>query len=384
MNAKHVGSRRDWARIGGGLACLAIAVTAFAQVPAQAAERPSPAGVVVASQASASALADRPGGITVLDHDGQAVTISAKGDRPRVLSRPVGQPVTFTGLTLGKPYSVRIGTEFIGSVIPVTTPAAASRLVVATTDREGQVSLSWKQAAKAHTGSLTYRVEATSPGLPAVNAAITNGGVLGGLDLDARYTFTVTPFSSAGAGKPAIATMDRSLRELGAVSSTPVTPVPSGDTSGSSNGDDTGPVQPIPSLPPTTPTTPTGPRIRVIMVCPDGYTDTGSVCTKATPYTYNSIPYTYHPVTRTWTVRVVDGAVPMGDTWQPGCADGWCPTSWHEEVRSETTLVKDGTPEGYSDNGSSWVRRNAAPSGFVDDGTQWVTTTSKVAKEVPV
>jgi len=381
MKTKNAGHRRTWIRIGSGAACIAIVVAAFAQVPAQAAELPGQSGLVVAAQASASATADRPAGITVIDHDGLAVTLTAKSEKPRVLHQPTGKPAVFSGLTLGKAYTVRVGTEFIGAVVPVTTPGAASRLVVSTTNREGQVSLSWKQAAKANTGSLTYRVQASSPGLPTLNAAIANGGTLSGLDLDARYTFTVTPYSTAGAGKPAVATMAKSLRDLGAVAGTPTVPVPAGDAGGS-GVDDTTPTQPTTPGQPAQPSTPITPRTRIVMVCPDGYADAGSVCTKSAPFTYTTTPYTYHPVTRTWTVRVVDAAVPMGDTWQPGCADGWCPTAWHDEVRSETTMEKDATPAGYTDTGSAWSKRDPAPAGYTDDGTQWISTTSKVAKEV--
>ena len=388
MNTNRTSIRRLAGRMGAGAACAAIAVGLLAQSPAMAAPTSTnqgPAGIVVASQSSASALADRPAGISVLDHEGLPVTLTTKGEQPRVLRKPASQPVVFTGLTLGKAYLVRVGTEPIGAVVPVTTPGAASKLLVSTTVHDGQVALTWRQATRANTGPVTYQVTATAAGYPTLKASIANGGMLSGLDLDARYTFTVTPYSTAGSGKPAIAIMKKSLRELGAVSGTPVADIPTGSNGGDDRGGDTPDTPTTPASPsaPGQPNTPVTPRTRIVMVCPDGYADAGSVCTKTAPYTYTTIPYTYHPETRTWTVRVVDAAVPMGDVWQPGCADGWCPTAWHDEVRSETTMVKDATPAGYTDTGSAWTKRDSAPAGYTDDGSQWVTSTSKVATEVP-
>lgn len=379
------GWRPRVARLAAGAACAAITAAALSQSPVLAAEQPAKAGIVVAAQATAQATADRPGGISVFDHGGQRVVIKAKGQQERALVRPSSQPVTFSGLTLGKTYTVQVGTEVLGTVVPVTTPGEASRLVVATTEQAGQVALTWKQAAKANTGALTYRVTATAAGVPTLSAPLANGGLMSGLDVDARYTFTVTPYSSAGAGKPATATMAKSLRELGGVVDTPKVPVPTSDPQ--QEGDAGTPNSPsTPSTPssPQNPTPgPTQPRIRIIMVCPEGYVDAGSTCTKTTPYTYSTMSYTYHPYTRTWTERVIDAAVPMGDTWQPGCADGWCVTAWHDETHSETIMVKDAAPAGYSDSGSGWSKKNPVPAGYTDDGTQWVTTTAKVAKEVP-
>lgn len=381
MNANRGTTSRIAMRIGGSAIAAVMAYAAIAQAPvamaAESASQSSAPGVVIATQASASAIADRPASITVIDHDGQPVTVATKGEKPRVARKAAGQAVTFTGLTLGKPYTVMVGTELLGAVVPVTTPGAASRLVVSTTNRDGEVALGWKQEKKANTGTLTYRAKATSPGNPIIEATIVNGGTLSGLDLDARYTFTVTPYSTAGAGKAAVATMSKTLRELGAVSGTPAAPVPVKDVSGGSTDQPAAPTQP------TGPAGPGAPRTKTIWVCPDGYGESGDGCTKTAPYTYTTIPYTYHPETRTWTVRVVDAAVPAGDSWQPGCADGWCPTAWHDETRSETTMVKDAAPAGYSDTGSGWSKRDDGPAGYADDGSQWVASTGKVAKEVP-
>lgn len=383
-DGRRHGWRRALTRLAGGSACAAIALAAVTAGPAHAAELPGKAGIVIASQATASAVADRPGGITVSDHGGQRVTLLATGQKARVITRPTGQPVTFTGLTLGKPYTVQVGNDVLGSIVPVTTPAASSRLIVSTTDRVGEVSLAWTQAARANTGTLSYRVTAAAPGYPTLSSPIANGGVLSGLNVDARYTFTVTPSSTAGAGKPAVAAMSQSLRELGAVARTPDTPTPAADPT--ADADPVGTLQQsAPTRPsaPAQPADPPQPRIKIIMVCPDGYVDAGSTCTKTAPYSYSTLSYTYHPVTRTWTERVIDAAVPMGDTWQPGCADGWCVTAWHDETHSETIMVKDAAPAGYTDSGSCWSKKNAAPAGYTDDGTQWVTSTGKIAKEVP-
>jgi hypothetical protein len=49
--------------------------------------------------------------------------------------------------------------------------------------------------------------------------------------------------------------------------------------------------------------------------------------------------------------------------------------------------VKDATPAGWTDNGSSWERtvqqKDATPSGWSDNGSAWIRTTAKVEKVVP-
>ena len=45
--------------------------------------------------------------------------------------------------------------------------------------------------------------------------------------------------------------------------------------------------------------------------------------------------------------------------------------------------VKDATPAGYTDTGSTWSKKDAMPTGYTDNGSAWVQTTAKVAKIVP-
>jgi hypothetical protein len=378
MNANRVIKTLGFVAAGGSMAFAVLLGSPAAHAATSPVDTAKPA-IVVAAQAGPQAAADRPAAITVTDHGGAPVTLTAKGEKVRTASKPVGQAATFSGLTLGKPYTVKVGGEFVGVVTPVTTPGAASRLVVSATELPGEVTLAWKQAMRPNTGALTYRVTASSPDLTPIEATVSNGGTLSGLATDARYTFTVTPLSSAGAGKAARATMVKSLRELGAPSADSTAPLPPKKVASNDPGSET----PTPATSQPTPTQPSTPRTRTIWVCPDGYSPAGDVCQKTAAYTYSTLSYTYHPVTRTWTETVIDGAEPMGDTWRPGCADGWCITASHQETRSETTMVKDATPSGYTDTGSNWSKKDNPPAGYTDDGSQWVTTAAKIATEVP-
>ncbi len=378
MNANRVIKTMGFVAASGSMAFAVLLGSPAAHAATSAMDATKP-GIVVAAQAGPSASADRPAAITVNDHGGQPITLTAKGEKARTASKPAGQTATFSGLTLGKPYTVKVGGELIGVVTPVTTPGAASRLVVSATELPGAVNLAWKQAAKPNTGALTYRVTASSPDLTPIEATISNGGILTGLTTDARYTFTVTPLSSAGAGKAAKAVMAKSLRELGAPTSDPTAPVPPKKVASNDPGSET----PAPATSQQAPSQPSTPRTKTIWVCPDGYSPAGDLCQKTAAYTYSTTSYTYHPVTRTWTETVIDGAEPMGDTWRPGCTDGWCITASHQETRSETTMVKDATPSGYTDTGSNWSKKDSMPAGYADDGSQWVSTAAKIATEVP-
>lgn len=378
MNANRVIKTMGFVAAGGSMALAVVLGSPAAQAATSAVDAAKP-GIVVAAQVGPNAAADRPAAITVNDHGGQPITLTAKGEKARTARKPAGQPATFSGLTLGKPYTVKVGGELVGVVTPVTTPGAASRLVVSATELPGEVTLAWKQALKPHTGALTYRVTASSTDLAPIETTISNGGTLTGLATDARYTFTVTPLSSAGAGKAAKAVMAKSLRELGAPSSDAAAPILPKKTPSNDPGSET----PAPATSQQVPSQPSAPRTRTIWVCPDGYSPAGDLCQKTAAYTYSTISYTYHPVTRTWTETVIDGAEPMGDTWRPGCADGWCITASHQETRSETTMVKDAAPSGYSDTGSNWTKKNNPPAGYTDDGSQWVSTAAKIATEIP-
>ena len=189
----------------------------------------------VAAAAVPTALASRPRTIVVTHHGGRSVTLFAKGERIRRVLAPGSRPATFTGLTAGRIYTVAIGGQPIGSVVALDRPTAASGLTVRTTGTPGTVALSWRHRATTATGGRAVRfdVRATSTGAPTVTATVTGTpkAVLTGLDVDAIYTFRVTPRNNAGAGRATTATMGRSLAQAGGrPASTPVAQTPVAQT----------------------------------------------------------------------------------------------------------------------------------------------------------
>ena len=171
----------------------------------------APNGTIQAPTITAAATV--PSGIVVANHAGQVVRLFAKGEPIRRGAHPGRGPVTFTGLTPGRTYTVEVGGVRVGSLTAIARPTPASGLTVRTTAERGSVALSWRHRPTLATGgrSVTYVVTATSRTAPTLRQ-VTTGRVattLTGLDRNALYTFTVVPRNSAGAGKGTRAVMTR-------------------------------------------------------------------------------------------------------------------------------------------------------------------------------
>ncbi len=359
--------------------------------PASAGEVIAAETVAVAPAASTSsrtaaldvptAMASRPRTITVTNHKGKSVVLFAKGEQIRRNLAPGSRPATFTGLTAGRVYTVSVGGQPIGTVVALDAPGAASGLRVSTTDTPGTVALEWSHKATRTTGGsdIEYVVTAASPTAADVTAVVkgVRTAELSGLDPQALYSFTVTPRNTAGAGKSTKASMTRTLAQLnGTPSKTVETPA-----APEVKRSDATPV-PAPAPAPAP-----GPTTRTIWVCPDGYGEVAGQCQTTLAYTFHS-----ETETRAYTYSTVQTGTRRNTTNQT-CGytvDGQgnpvveCWGGYDEPVYS---TVKNGTPDGYTDNGSAWVRtvqvKDAAPTGYADDGTQWVKTAAKVERTVP-
>jgi hypothetical protein len=179
-------------------------------------------------------------------------------------------------------------------------------------------------------------------------------------------------------------------------------------------------LQPVPEAPrtstsPTQQPTPT-PTTKTIYVCPSGFTEVGSSCTKTLPYTFTYTPYTYRTevTNRAYTYHTVTtGPMPILDSFETAnvCPGGynledygvngkWCrlygpaPTAQVKDAApagftdngsnyTKSEQIKNNPPTGYTDNGIQWVTTNPAPAGYTDNGTQYVATAAKEAKVVP-
>ena len=317
--------------------------------------------LVVAKSPTATALASLPRGIVVTNHGGKPVTLSSQGKATVTKPRPGNAPATFTGLDAGRSYTVSVGGKVIGAVVAVSEPTAASGLVVRATASPTSVEMSWQAAPTAQTGPLTFDITAAAEGKPVVKATVKEAlnARLSGLDPRALYTFAVVARNSAGAATPVSATMTRTLAEItGRDVELAVTTVKAMEPA------------PAPAAPPAPPAPP-APSTRTIYVCPDGFVDAGSSCTKTLGYTYSTLAYTFHTETSP------GGACNyLPNPNSPSGLDIYCPPPI-------VTTVKDATPSGYTDNGSAWAKRDATPAGYTDNGSAWVTTTAKVAREVP-
>lgn len=55
-------------------------------------------------------------------------------------------------------------------------------------------------------------------------------------------------------------------------------------------------------------------------------------------------------------------------------------------IETRTRSVKDSTPTGFIDNGTSWERtiqvKDETPEGFLDNGTVWIRSSAKVAQVI--
>lgn len=352
----------------------------------------APAAVNVTSGPRATATAPRE--ISVVGHGGQPVTLSAKGMATKRIPRPGKAPATFTGLTPGKSYTVRVGGKAIGNVTALDRPSAASGLNVRTTDQPSVVALNWQHQSTAATGgkAVQYVVTATSPTAPTVTAKVSaNHAInLSGLDTSALYTFTVTPLNAAGSGKGTKAAMTRSLADITGVGKVPTTASPAPAVDPAPKQTPAPAPAPVAAAAPAPAPAPAAPRTTTIYVCPDGYSANGDLCQQTRAYTFHteSVPYTYH-----WGVvgshivhhASTDPCNYLPNPSSPTGLDIYCPPGWDETVYDYGN-IKDATPTGYTDNGTSWDHqvKDAPPAGFSDDGTQYVKTVAKQAQTITV
>lgn len=339
----------------------------------------APAPNAIAAADVPMAVASKPRTITVSNHRGKSVVLFAKGEPIRRTLSPGTRPATFTKLTAGRVYTVSVGGQPIGTVVALDAPSAASGLRVSTTDRPGTVALEWQHKATRATGGsdVQFVVTATSATAPEVSAAVrgVHTAELTGLDPQALYSFTVTPRNSAGSGKATKAAMTRTLAQLTGSPTktvdTPSAPAP----------------RPADSTPAPVPAPAPGPSTRTIWVCPDGFAEVAGQCQTTLAYTFHNETetraYTYSTV-QTGTRRNTDNQTCGYTADAQGNPIVECWGGYDEPVYS---TVKNGTPDGYTDNGSAWVRtiqvKDTAPAGYADNGTQWVKTAAKVERTVP-
>jgi hypothetical protein len=392
----------------------------------------TPNGVVIAHNPNAQELAQtpsaqpqvvklaatptKPGEITVTTGPGARVTLSAKGVKKVTRANSQGS-ARFTKLTPGKLYNVAaLGqstrVNALAKVAPVTD------LTVRSTNTADSVEINWEHTETKATGGkkINYTVTA-EPGNTTVDTSSTDA-VLTGLNPDVLYNFTVTPHNAMGPGNGTTAKMNMTLRSLMQVTPTPKTPT-----------QETPRVTVTPAANPTPAPTPNPnpapapapkPGTKTIYVCPSGYAEVGSACTKTLPYTYTYTPYTYRTETtnlsytyRTETTNLpytyhteTTGPMPILDSFetQNVCPSGynledygpngkWCrlygpaPTAQVKDaapagftdIASNNTKrdqVKNAPPAGFTDNGSNYTKseqvKNTAPTGYYDDGRQWV------------
>jgi len=395
MHANTITRRTRTTRAAAGIlgAVAAGALLLGIASPASAGEVIAAETVAVAPAASTSsgtaaldvptAIASKPRTITVTNHKGKSVVLFAKGEQIRRNLAPGSKAATFSGLTAGRVYTVSVGGQPIGTVVALDTPTAASGLRVSTTDRPGTVALEWSHRATRTTGGsdIEYVVSATSPTAADVTAVVRGARTaeLSGLDPQALYSFSVTPRNTAGSGRSTKASMTRTLAQLtGTPSKTVETPA-----APEVKRSDATPV-PAPAPAPAP-----GPTTRTIWVCPDGYSEVAGQCQTTQAYTFHSETET-RAYTYTWT-KVGSHQEPSGEPCNylpnpnsPTGLDIYCPPP---RTVDDFANVKDGTPSGYTDNGSAWVRtvqvKDTAPTGYADDGTQWVKTAAKVERVVP-
>ena len=390
---------------------LTACAIAFGASPSPASA--APAGEVVAADTSTvvaasapqavaisgpRAIASAPRAISVIGHGGKPVSLSAKGKPAKRIPRPGRAPATFTGLTAGVAYQVRVGGKSIGTVTALDRPTDATNLSVRTTDQPTAVALTWLHRPTQTTGgrNVQYLVSATSPTAATVSARVasTLTANLPGLDPSAIYTFTVTPINTAGPGKATKATMTRSLASITGATDSTKTPTPvAADTTPAPKATTQGALAPAPASPSNSnsaPAAPAAPRTTTIYVCPDGYATNGDTCQQTRAYTFHieSVAYTYH-----WGVvgshivhhNSTDPCNYLPNPNSPTGLDIYCPPGWDETVYDYGN-IKDATPSGYTDNGTTWEHqvKDTPPTGFTDDGTQYVKTVSKVAQTITV
>jgi hypothetical protein len=303
-----------------------------------------------------------------------AVTLTARGHKARTVTPTANAPAVFRRLIAGVTYTVSIDGARVGTGVPVAAVGPAYGLTVSTTATDDEVLLRWNHTPNKGEGrSVNYDVVATPIAtigrttereFPVISGNARATVTTMALDPRVKYAFTITPRNSASTGTPSTATMTRTLAEMGNVTVVPTIPAP--------------PVTPSPSPAPATVTV-------TITVCPSGFIEiSATTCRTTLPYTFDVKAYTYH--------QEPTGPAPLLDSYETTA--GACPTGyslenygWVTYCRryglAPTATVKDSTPAGYTDTGTTWSKKNDAPTGYTDDGTRWVRDVAKVTQVVP-
>ncbi|MDP1878456.1 MAG: fibronectin type III domain-containing protein [Actinomycetota bacterium] len=375
---------------------------------------PDPSSLAPASPAPASIPATLVGidatpvnALTVTGHGGRLVRATAPGQRTRTVTVAAGRPAVLRNLAPGVRYTVSIAGRRIGTAIPLGQVGAAAGLTVQTTPVPGTVLVTWTHAARTGEGDdVTFDVTATPINADGTDATGATGVVtvvatgttvtVESLSTTARYRFTVTPRNAASTGRASTAAMSRTLADIAGPTAPepPVVPAPSPPAPAP-------PPAPTPAPAPVSAPGPVAPATKTIYVCPAGSTPHGELCRTVTQYTFDIKAYTYHPESYAYTAYGAPYVVRTGESGPgPTCAPGWSP-AWDtdpvlgsvnphcEQTRQDAYTatgirnVKDATPAGYTDTGTTWTRKDAPPTGYTDDGTQWVKDAPKVAQVVP-
>ena len=382
---------------GAAFVTIGVLLSATPTYAATVAQEPAPHVVAIAQpHYGLTILANRINGITITGHAGGVFTAKAAGHVTKTVTARANSPVIIDQLDAGSRYQVLRNGKRIGFANVVGQVGPTQELLVETTDNPDEVSLSWKHIVNKGEGApVSFTATATIGNSKNATSRIVttdSHAILKGLNKNERYTFTVTASNSASIGRASVAVMQQTLSQISGnfaeQASGPVTTVQVSAP----------PFVPAEAPAPASPPAPApGPTTKTIYICPDGYTDAGSLCEKLMAYTFHNVtttsPYTYHPQFVqtgshiTFTSDGSNGGTYYGpDQWNP--SDG-SPAGFYAVIPDGYTItVKDNPPTGFTDDGSKYTKidkvKDATPPGYTDSGTSWVTTTSKVAKVVPV
>jgi len=361
---------------------------------------PAPAPVPVAPVARVIGIdANVVNGLSITAPKGSDVKISSKGAKSytkKVNSK--GAPVVFTQLVPGKKYAVTIDGKTVGTGTPVNAPGAAYNLTITSTGKLTSALVSWKYQDARGQGIIDYQVSATPVNgqMPTARSAEmkrsitseTTDVVIGDLDPDVLYTFTVTPHNTAAHGKASSATLPITLgaaagqlsatEQAQAVETARVSAQLAAEAAARAAANSRPAVTPA-----ATPAGPAAPTTKTIYVCPAGFSERGALCEKTSPYTYTVIPYTTYTVQEwvhngwSYSWGYCTGSGQSGN-WSNG--DPYCQQA---TFGYEPKTYNNATPAGYTDTGSAWSKKDAAPAGYTDNGSTWIAVTAKEAKVVP-
>lgn len=381
---------------------------------------PSTTGIVIAedTRGQLTAKPTAPGTISVSTSPRTRVSVFQKQNtRGKTFTPREGVTnsrgvITFSGLRNGVPYTV-LTTSASTTVTPLAATSDASALRVTTTGSNSSVRLTWVHRESAQQGPVRFVVEAI-PGdgtSRIVDTVSSRSATLKGLDPRVRYTLRVTPANALGEGRATSARMNRSLSEItGLAAQSPQAPAEQPlPTKPLADPEPTPTVQPqtnpVPAPAPAAahaaPAASSSPRTRTVYVCPDGFSESGDLCTQTRAYTYRTEtvtqPYTYRTESRVEQCSGPDcpgseyrnfgtdwsgTTCPNGGTMHSGQCMGWSGSS-----KTVSYQVKNAAPIGWSDNGSAYTQtsqvKDVLPEGFSDNGSAWVKAAAKVAKEVP-